>query len=165
MKENVPRPEKKRPINKGAKSAVGQARRNLYQKTLKRVKEANEAGFVLEAIALLESVISDRLEARLAWLGLECEGGGRFWPLAKMTETLIKQSNDPDDAQKAYANCAAWGKSRNKALHGLAKLAKVEEDHWDKKYSRAQRAADEGLKVFRELDKWVKKLNRRLPSK
>jgi hypothetical protein len=160
MKKKIKKPRTKRPLNTGPKSTIGQARSALYRKTLKRVKEAREVGFVLEAVTLLESVISDRLEARLEKLGMECEGGGTFWPLTGMANTLAKRSQDPGEAKAVYARVPIWAKNRNKALHGLGKLAKVQEDGWDQKYAKAQEAAEDGVALFRDLDKVVKKLNR-----
>jgi hypothetical protein len=39
-------------------------------------------------------------------------------------------------------------------------LAKVQEEGWDQKYARAQKAAEDGVVLFRDLDRVVKKLNR-----
>lgn len=155
---------KERVASTGPESVIGRKRQDLYAKTLKRVSESIEAGFVLEAITLLESVMSDRLEARLANLGLECDGTGKFWSLTKMADTLAKQSHETDDAKKVYLKIRIWAKKRNAALHGLGKLAKAEVKGWDQKYNEARAAADNGLELFRDLDREVKKLNRHRPS-
>jgi hypothetical protein len=162
MKTTTPEPKKKRVINTGAKSPVGQARSHLYRHTLARIKEATQAGFALEAITLLESVISDRIEARLEAAGLECEGKkSKFRPLGKMIEALTG-AKSPDDAadKEVYARVGNWAGRRNKALHAMAKFASAEDATWDEKYSTAKQAATDGLKLFRELDSIVKRLNR-----
>ena len=43
---------------------VGKARHELYRGALGHLKSAIEQGFYIEAVALCESVLSDRLEAR-----------------------------------------------------------------------------------------------------
>jgi hypothetical protein len=149
----------------GPKSDVGQMRKVLYAKTLKRVSEATDAGFVLEAIALLESVISDRLESRLEKLELDCTAPGKFWPLSTMAKTLAEQSDDPENAKEVYRETPKWAKRRNMALHGLAKLAKAEDKNWDEKYTEARETMAQGIKLFRALDREVRKLNRHQASK
>jgi hypothetical protein len=157
--------KKSRLASAGPKSDIAQKRRSLYAKTLKRVSEALTAGFVLEAITLLESVISDRLESRLAKLDLECKAPGRFWPLSAMAKTLAEESNDPDKAKEVYASIPGWAESRNKALHGLGKLAKADDKSWDEKYEEARVAAARGMELFRALDREVRKVNRDRASK
>ena len=151
--------KKERLTSKGPKSDIAQKRRSLYAKTMKRVSEALSGGFVLEAITLLESVISDRLESRLSKLDLECKAPGRFWPLSAMAKSLADESDDPDKAKEVYASIPGWAKSRNIALHGLGKLAKADDKSWDEKYEEARVAADRGIELFRALDREVRKLN------
>ena len=149
-------------LNTGPKSPVAQARRLLYQKTLRRIREATEAGFALEAVTLLESAISDRIEARVERLGVEIKTRGKFWPLTKMLSALVSsKSNEEEEIKDVCRKLTPWAAERNKALHGLAKLVKIEDQSWDQKYESAQKAAQKGLELFRELDKALKRIQRR----
>ena len=49
----------------GKKSKIGQERRHVYAGVWRAIKHATIQGCWLEVIALSESVIADRLEARL----------------------------------------------------------------------------------------------------
>lgn len=150
---------KQRPVNTGPESAVAQARRKLYQKTMERIKESADAGFVLESVTLLESVISDRLEARLQKLGVERPSKG-YQSLTKMADMLRNPGfNEGNKEKDLYRRVAAWAKLRNKALHGLAKLTKDNDLSWEDKYGNAREASSQGLLLFRDLDKVIRRLN------
>ncbi|MEI7845514.1 MAG: hypothetical protein WCK35_06905 [Chloroflexota bacterium] len=47
---------------------IGMARFNLYKEAITRINAAIDQGFFLEAITLVKSLISDRLESRLTLL-------------------------------------------------------------------------------------------------
>lgn len=66
MSLNNEQTAKVRLINTGRTSSVAKARQALYRSCTARIKEAIKLGFYLEAIALLESMITDRLESRIA---------------------------------------------------------------------------------------------------
>lgn len=64
----------------------GKIRYDLYKAVIHRYKEAMEKGFFLEAITLMESLISDRLESAINFYGLRPKGSD-FRPLG---ETIPK---------------------------------------------------------------------------
>ena len=154
---------KERRTNSGPKSAPAQARKMLYQHAIPRVKDAIENRYPLEAIALLESMIADRLEARVA--ALPAKNGVRaartFSMLAKLATTLRSEnSGESGDAKGIYQEVAEWARHRNKALHEMVKLAEGNTEEWGARMNEAQSAATKGLVLFRKVDALVKKLNK-----
>src|SRR3990167_3525749 len=49
-------------------TTIGSTRYNLYKQAYSRINDATKQGFFLEAITIIESLISDRLESRLTFL-------------------------------------------------------------------------------------------------
>lgn len=146
----------------GTKSKTGQARRTLYARCLERIRSALEDGYVLEAITLLESLITDRLEARLASIHAQKPEKRKFSTVGKLIQELSgKKVGESDEALAVYVKVAKWADKRNEAIHEFAKLREGSTKKWETKYSEARGAVEEGGKVFRELDKIVRKLNRK----
>ena len=145
----------------GPKSQTGQARKNLYAGCLDRVSKALDDGYALEAITLLESLIADRLEARLACIHGQKAEKRQFSTLGCLTQELKgKKAGEPEEALHLYGCVDEWANLRNEALHEFAKLSEGSSKKWETKYKKAQKAAKKGMKLFRDLDKVIRKLNK-----
>ncbi|MCB1206326.1 MAG: hypothetical protein KDN18_18845 [Verrucomicrobiae bacterium] len=145
----------------GLKSRTGQARRDLYAKSLERIAKAIEAGYALEAITLLESLIADRLESRLASIHDQKAEKRKFSTLGNLTQELKgKESGEPPGAVAIYERVEKWAGLRNEAIHEFAKLREGSSKKWETKYRKAVKAAKDGIPLFNDLSAEVKKLNR-----
>ncbi len=83
-------PKRKRAIVE-ENSVVGKHRREIYKSAFKQIKLANEDSYYLEAITLIESLITDRLESRLSYLdGKDFS----FKNISKLIEKSIKIETD-----------------------------------------------------------------------
>ena len=151
--------------NTGPHSVVAQARRVLYTKGIARVIDAMEHGYPLEAIALLESMIADRLEARRDCISAQ-ETNKRVFDTAYETAEFLagKKQPESDAAKEIYEAVKAWAPRRNELLHQMVKLAEDEAKAWDARLQEAQSTAKDGLELFRKLDALVKKLNKPKPD-
>ena len=151
----------RRAINDGPKSEVGQARQELYKKTMARIENAMSDGYALEAVALLESVIADRLESRLAFIHENAENKRTYSTIGRLHGQLTTQEPiEPPDAIELYNAIKSWADDRNKALHRFAKHAENCDLTWDQKYENASATAELGRKLFRDLDNMIRRLNR-----
>jgi len=151
---------KKRAINTGPDSDVGQSRKSLYSKGIYRIKDAIEHRYPLEAIALIESMIADRLEARLAHICGQADERRSFSTLGKLTRELCKEAAyESDAAIIVYKAVSRWADRRNEALHQLVKLAEGDDKKWMTRIEESQETAEAGLVLFREVDALVRKLN------
>jgi hypothetical protein len=153
--------KKVRAVNAGPKSGPAQARRGLYGNAITRVNNAIEHRYPLESIALLESMIADRLEARLAWLHQQRIDKREFSTLGNLTQELCgARSNESDEAKSVYEGVKAWADRRNEALHQMVKLAEGDPKDWKARLKEAQATAEAGVPLFNRVTALVRKLNK-----
>lgn len=127
----------------------GEIRRDRYQRVLGQYKKAMEAGFYLEAVTLMESIISDRLESRATYLG-KTTG---FDTLGKLCNILSSDTVLKD----IIPQIVDWKNGRNRILHEMAKIdgSDMTED-FDEKYESGRLLAESGLDIFRKVDAAVR---------
>ena len=161
MKKNENEKKVRQRKSSGPKSRTGQARRDLYAKSLERIAKAIEDGYALEAITLLESLIADRLESRLASIHDQKAEKRKFSTLGNLTQELKgKKAGEPKEAVKLFKRVDDWADLRNEAVHEIAKLREGSSKKWETKYKKAVKAAKEGIELFNDLSAEVQKLNR-----
>lgn len=138
-------------------SATAKARAEMYKLAYARIAESSKAGFHLEAITIVESLISDRLESRLTFVlqrDFSFQHLGSLIIKARQVETdptlLILVGNDLDN----------WRKSRNKALHEMAKIAEGDTSTWQDRVNGLVSISENGLKLLKVIDKQIKALKK-----
>jgi hypothetical protein len=139
------------------KSRVGALRFRLYKHCYQRVDQALDAGYHLEAIALLESMISDRLESRLAFLA---QTDFSFKTLGALINKARAAECDPELRVLVIEKLPVWSKNRNEAIHEMAKLADGDTDGWEARQLKNSQFARDGLALLRKLDSRVKRLRK-----
>lgn len=89
-----------------------------YKYAFDRMKEALDKGFFLEATAIAESIVTDRLFSYL-------RGGGRHAQQradrVSFGWCLRSLANEPAFPRELLSECDAFRKERNTVLHSLAK--------------------------------------------
>ncbi len=136
-------------------SGLGTARYQEIHRASEQAAKAHLNGFSIEALMLMESILSDRIESRLRYLR-DLRGAKRAMPasLKGMLEELQSCETVPgfrDLARRADA----WRGARNEAAHGMAKIADLEGARWVDKYSAVAAAVIEGAQIlldFAEFD-------------
>lgn len=132
-------------------------RNQIYKSAFARITEASNLGFFLEAITLIESLVSDRVESRLSY-----KGGEDF--SFKTLEKLIKKSQklETDLVMKTLveSELQVWAGKRNRALHEMAKIESGDVSNWDERYALLKPVVDSGVKLLRNIDRQVNKLRR-----
>ncbi|NUN10053.1 MAG: hypothetical protein HUU54_12850 [Ignavibacteriaceae bacterium] len=156
---------KQRAINTGPKSVVAVKRFEAYKSTWKRINESIEDGYFLESITLIESIISDRLEARIAILNNQNHRS--FLPLGDNVSILLgknkksRLNKETDPGLITLLNKVDdWKKKRNEALHEMVKVPDSNALSWDDKYAESQSIAKEGIELARAVSNIIKKLNK-----
>ena len=133
----------KRAINSGGNSDEGRHRKHLYQRCIAQYNEALDQEYYIEAVAIIESLLSDRLESRLAAKHEQIEIKRRFSTVGKLaTELKGKKANERSDAREIYAEINQWASQRNKVIHQLVKLEEGEVPDWDARYREARQTAE-----------------------
>ena len=140
---------------------VAQNRFEIFKEVISRYNQSMQDQYYLEAIALCESLITDRMESRLGELK---NADVEFGTLSNLKDQLLGFKGYPKletDAilEKLYNKiCSTWAGERNKAIHQSAKISKASTKDWNAFLSEAKKTAEDGMKYFRELDKQLTKL-------
>ena len=152
---NIPTTGKKiRAINLAGNS-VGKQRQGIYQQAHEHIVIAMDSGFYLEAITLIESLISDRLESRLTYLlGTDFS--------FKVLHDLIKetQKNEADEIllNLVTIDLDEWRKQRNKAIHEMVKIVEGDTSTWEYRSNKLPAIATEGHALLRKIERRVQSL-------
>lgn len=138
----------KRPMSPGK-------RYNQIKDGMDQYKKAMDNGFYIEAIALMESAISDRMESTLNYL----------FPLKDYSYGTIGRLADALTHTNCYSidflsDIKGWAKKRNDAIHQMLKLLPEQDKSFQERYDELKQCAKEGKNLFRRLDNEHRKLKR-----
>jgi len=111
----------------GGHGGLGSRRHERYRAAFDRVMDCVEKEYYLEAIAILDSLICDRLSSRLAYvMGSDVD---LYWTCPWLCGKLL--GKDPpknarcekdQDFRNAVRDIQKWADRRNEALHSTAKV-------------------------------------------
>jgi hypothetical protein len=142
-------------------SKEGQQRRAIYKAVWLQIARAKSSGCWLEVITLVESILADRLEARVAHINHQEAQSRKMCTAAQSAKVLLEHANGEDkDALDIYNHVVDWSNSRNSALHELAKSLEEESRIWSDRYEEARLTAVNGERLAKRISALVKKLNR-----
>lgn len=121
MSQNKPlRKSVKKEAKKGNKTKY-----DAYQEAFARIKAANESNFFLEAVAIQEAIISDRLKSHLGHLGIlpkkkhpTLHDLVKAWKREIQGKTAVLEIKLADEVDQ-------WRVLRNQAVHGLVSTTSV----------------------------------------
>ena len=136
---------------------VGMTRYQLYRSAWKRIDAASRDGYHLEAITLLESILTDRMESRASYLAGENVGLQNLGPLI---QSLKKVETQPE-FRAILEEIDAWRILRNEAVHEMVKFRPGESPTWQQKVGPLSRIVREGKRVLRAYDAIDKQERRR----
>ena len=134
--------------------AVGLTKFQLYKKTYARIDRAISSGFHIEAVALLESIICDRLESLLTVLTEEPVNAST---IGKLLDKL-KKFNAISPALEVELR--RWNKERGLVIHQFVKITTNTETSWNSRLRYARDTALHGKEVLRSLRKETDRLIR-----
>jgi hypothetical protein len=137
---------------------IGKERYQLYREAYSRINEARAQGFYLEAITIVESLVSDRLESRLSYL---LNNDFSFKTLGDLIARSRAEETDGELRTLVGQDLDAWRVRRNKALHELAKIADGDTAAWETRTAEFAKTARDGLETLRKIDKRVKQLRKK----
>lgn len=128
---------------------IGNQRYDLYEAAFAAYNNAMRHHYYLEAVGLIGSLIEDRLES----LYNEFNPNGDH--SVKTVGSLLKgfRKCPSEKFNEVLAKIDIWRPQRNDAIHQLAKLLNPD---FYKHYDSLKKTAEDGLKIFRELDKQYK---------
>jgi len=133
---------------------VGALKSELIKAANKRVKSCINSGHHIEAIALLESLIADRLEA-----GLSRKKSGKQ-PMSTLGPLLKESLNSGLISDDFYVEIHNWSRERNKVLHEMVKVRNLDSGNWHDRMKHARKLAIEGRQIYEKLSNEIKKIHR-----
>lgn len=140
----------------------GQEKYKIIKAAISHYNTAIEHSFFLEATALMESLISDRLESRLGELK---EDSISFNTIGNLLQLLREVEKDPLLLEIMNKKLNDWCGERNKVIHQAAKIELGKKREWMDFIKQAEKTAKDGRKIFDEYNKQLKKLRRISSSK
>jgi hypothetical protein len=123
-----------------------------------RIEASIQKGFDIEAIALLESLMCDRLSSRLAY-----KTNKEFdikLTLAQACSQLLALSEDSSEFRESIVQIRGWAKQRNKAVHEIAKIYRsdaIAPQHFRDVLTDNHQFALRGVELLRDYDELDRK--------
>jgi hypothetical protein len=143
---------------------IGAVRHDLYRGATSKVKAAIEAGFYIEAISLCESLMADRLEARVSHREGHTETSRRHSTLGSLVRRLksTEPHNGYEELHSLLGDILKWTDFRNKAVHNAVKISEGQKiQSWDERYGALKSSADQGYSLFKRLTSQMDKIKRK----
>lgn len=130
--------------------AVGTLRYDLYVKANERIVEAIDAGYFLEAICLVESFVSDRLESRVSYLSGSDFG---FQTLGRLIQESRRTEDDEVLVDELLPALDDWRRRRNTAAHELVKIEACDgkRESWSERLARCRTVAVDGHALMKRI--------------
>jgi hypothetical protein len=152
--------KERKPSSTGTRSTVGQERREIYAGVWRAIEHASEQGCWLEVIALCESVIADRLEARLAHMGEQSDKARKIRTASQSASLLLTSASLSECDRPILDEVKVWSRSRNSAVHELAKVVEGTSATWSERRDAIELSAKQGIHIARAVSNWTRKENR-----
>lgn len=125
----------------------GRFKGELIKNALNRVDRAIKSGFYIEAIALLESLIADRIESSI-------ENKTGVNQKVQNLGSLIKNAVSHSVISEDFAiEIRAWSNNRAKVVHEMVKVSSEKPGSWRERISFARDLALEGKVILGKLMK------------
>lgn len=139
-------------------NGLGDRRYERYVDAFDWITECYNKGFYLEAIAVLDSLINDRLSSRLAYVSGQnirsnetC--GGLCQKLVGTCENERGHEKDPA-FRKAITHIGKWVRKRNEAMHATAKILQDEDaqEEFSAILKKHKQDVNDGIKYLQDFD-------------
>lgn len=132
----------------------GEMKRKIYASAQRALKVALQNHGWLEAIAIEESIISDKIESYIA----------RYFDIHKLCtlegniKHLKKYPVMTRELQELTRLLEAWKDERNYALHQLVKVEAGDNLSWEDRMARVESAAKDGFVLVGKVTSWARKI-------
>lgn len=139
-------------------NGLGNKRWQRYAEAFDRIERCTSQGYHLEAIAILDSLIGDRLASRLSHLQ-----GVATIPVTAIGPLCIKLvggketsgvEHDPN-FREVTADIRTWAGQRNAAMHGIARVFKHEDTPigFDAAIESHRQTVTDGIALLQRFDR------------
>jgi hypothetical protein len=148
-------------LRAGQEPGVGDTRYQLIRSAARRISQAIKKGYWLEAVTLVESMLTERLEKRAQYLH-DHLGQPTASSLAKVKDgfanlgplIIALKDKEPDhELQAVLKQVDQWRSARNIAVHEMAKFGTGARQPWDDRMERARQIAKDGIGALVAYDR------------
>ena len=134
-------------------------KQDRYREAYSRIDSAISSGFSFEAIAIVESILSDRICSFLRSIDKNKHKDlyqETFFQLIKLWRDAVCPSSIWDECPELIRRVDSWRKKRNKYIHGLVKFprGKPQVESTETFLEDAKKAAIDGKQLSREVSNW-----------
>ncbi|MCR9179126.1 MAG: hypothetical protein NXH71_02690 [Erythrobacteraceae bacterium] len=146
----------------GPNTEAAEKRYQLYKLAFARYNSAMEDGYFIEAICICESIIGDRMEARLQLLRRDKQEPTHSQNLDRLCSLLGKaEAQSETEMHELYAAIKEWSGRRNASTHQFVKLAE-DNHHMDgaQRIANDKQVAEDGMALVDRIKKLVKAKNK-----
>jgi 23S rRNA pseudoU1915 N3-methylase RlmH len=131
-------------------------RGKAYQTGYSRINSSIEEGYPIEAIAIEEAIISDRLSSHVGYH--ESLPKEKHTPLGTLVKKMRKHSKDSESIALAD-RIDEWREERNAAIHGIIKSTpSIDPEIFLK---NAEKTAEDGEQLAHDVCDWHRKEKRK----
>ena len=142
-------------VKSGYTPELGKSKQQLYKFAYRRVQSSIRKGSHIEAIALLESIMSDRIESAISSLTRQPVSASSLGSLFRLLDKL----SPADDNLKALV--WDWNESRGLVIHQMVKLTNDYNSTWAERVKFARITAQEGLILLPQLRRYTDSIIRK----
>lgn len=142
-------------VDRLRKPSQGTNKSQLLKKCHARLSRALELGFNIEAIALIETLMSDRLESLLSTVDSEPV------ELKTLGQHLARVERFGVLDQFVIGELRNWNRKRNLAVHELVKIRNSSDTDWNARIKFVREAAREGEQLLKGLKTETARIIRR----
>ena len=138
-----------------ASKEVNALKSELISNAYKRIERAQALGFHIEAVAIIESLISDRLESAIA--------NRESMPIkvSNLGPALNQLLQSGFLTHDLAEEISSWGRNRAKVVHEMVKVTVVQDSNWKERMRFAKYVSIEGFRLLLVLDSLVKEHKKR----
>lgn len=126
----------------------GKKRYSLYKAVIDRYKESVDSGYYLEAISLMESLITDRLESFLIYYSA-MNRNESFKTLDACIRLFDKYQGLMNE--DLLSRIVEWKNQRNHAVHEMAKIEEGDNTSFSQRYLELRNVANKGFELFKDI--------------
>ena len=142
-------------------SEVRRLRGELYTHAFEHINDAYDLGYYIECVTLLDSMITDRLDAYTQFLlhneDKQYISESLHFSL-KSFGSATKEKNVRDEEFKViYQKINDWVPKRNIAIHNFVIVSSLTPEDGETRMSKVKETVDEGLKLVREVMAYTSK--------
>lgn len=137
--------------------AGNQAKYQSWRLAHERMQTAIAAGFPLEAVAIAESLVTDRLLSFVNFYGAGFNADKTtLHPVAEKAARICQEATHDAQGKALALRAQAWAKDRNAVLHAIAKSAQGTGPQIaaDAFVVHAQAVAQRGLVLVKDIKAW-----------